>query len=111
MSVRELVKACQVEMRDTDIQPERAAVILAKLTALLGNCNAEIREADSAYAVVLLGYLDTEKKANRARILAETTPAYDRKREARDTKELVVEMVRSLKYCLRAAEEEMRLAR
>jgi hypothetical protein len=111
MSVRDMVKAIQVEMRDTDLQPDRAAVLLAKLTALLGNCNAEIREAESAYAVVLLNHLDTEKKANRARILAETSPEYDRKREARDTKELVIESIRSLKYILRAAEEEMRLAR
>jgi len=33
-----------------------------------------------------------------------------RKREARDTKELALEMIRSLKYYLRAKEEELRLA-
>jgi hypothetical protein len=111
VTVREMVAAIQVEVRDTDLMPERAAQLLAKLTALIGNCNAEIRAADMEYSAVLLEQLQTEGKANRARIVAEMTPAYHRKREARDTKELVVELVRSMKYILRAAEEEMRLAR
>ena len=111
MSVRELVGQMQREVRDTDLQPSRAAELLAKLTALLGNVNAEVREADMAFNVELLKCLQTDEKANRARIRAETTPEYSRKREARDTKELVVELVRSLKYVLRSAEEEMRLSR
>jgi hypothetical protein len=101
----------QAELRDTDVSPERACVLLAKLTALLGNCNDEIRRADAAYAVVLLRHLEGEEAANRAKIRAETTEEYERKREARDTKELVVELVRSLKYILRSQEEEMRLTR
>lgn len=108
MTVRDLVASIQKEMLG-DLQPERAAQLLSKATALLGNCNAEIREADALYAQVLLGCLNSEAKANRARIIAETTPEFQRRQEARDTKELVIEMVRSLKYILRAAEEEMRL--
>lgn len=110
MTVREMVAECQREMLG-DVSPERAAQLLSKMTALLGNCNAEIREADAQFAQVLLGCLNSEAKANRARIIAETTPEYQRKCEARDTKELVIEMVRSFKYILRAAEEEMRLSR
>ena len=63
-----------------------------------------------AYAIRLLQCLDAEEKANRAKIMAETTPEYSRKREARDVKELSLEMCRSLKYYLRAKEEELRLA-
>ena len=111
MSVRDLVKAMQREIRDTDLQPSRAAELLVKLTALMGNTNDEIREADAEYAHVLLALLESNEAANRARIRAETTPHFQRKREARDTKELVVELVRSLKYMLRSAEEEMRLTR
>ena len=112
MSVRDLIRQMQVEIRDTpDLQPSRAADLLTKLTALLGNCNDEIREADHAYAVVLLQFLDTNEAANRARIRAETSMPFVRKREARDTKELVIELVRSLKYFLKAKEEEMRLSR
>ncbi len=111
MTVRDIIRTMQVEIRDTDLQPARAAELLAKLTALMGNCNDEIRIADQAYAVCLLGHLEQEEKANRARIRAEISPEYARKREARDTKELVIELVRSLKYLLRSAEEEMRLSR
>lgn len=106
-----MIREMQREVRDTDLLPDRAAELLTKLTALLGNCNDEIREADHDFAVVLLGYLDSDEAANRARIRAETTPEHLRKREARDTKELVIELVRSLKYFLKAKEEEMRLSR
>lgn len=111
MTVRELIRSAQREIRDTDLQPDRAAELLMKLTALMGNCNDEIREADADYATVLLSFLQSDEAANRAKIRAETTPAYQRKREARDTKELVVELCRSLKYLLKAKEEEMRLTR
>ena len=110
-TVRGLVQQIQVEVRDSDLQPERAAQLLAKLTGLLASVNVEIRMADMDYSKVLLSFLDGEEAANRARIRAETTPEYLRKREARDTKEFVMEAIRSLKYILRAAEEEMRLAR
>lgn len=110
-TVRGMVAAAQVELRDSDLAPARARVLLVQLSALLGNCNDEIRRADAAYADVLLQHLDSETKANRARIRAEGTPEFQRKQEARDTKELVIELVRSLKYLLRSIEEEMRLAR
>lgn len=110
-SVRQLVAEMQTEIRETDIQPERARVLLTKLSSLLGNCNDEIRVADAEYASVLLEYLGTEDAANRARIKAETSPAYQRKRIARDTKELVVELVRSLKHYLRSVSDEMQLSR
>jgi len=109
-SVREFVHVIQREVRDTDLLPDRASSLLTQLSALLGNINDEIRAADMDYAVRLLSCLDSEETANRAKIRAETSPEYMRKREARDTKELALEMCRSLKYYLRAKEEELRLA-
>jgi hypothetical protein len=112
ITVRGLVRLIQVEVRDTpDLLPDRAAECLNRLTALIGNSNDEIRIADAEYAVVLLKHFQSEDAANRAKIRAETTPEYQRKREARDTKELATELIRSLKYYLRIKEEEMRLAR
>jgi Tfp pilus assembly PilM family ATPase len=112
MTVRDLVKAFQQEIQRTeDLQPDRAAELLNKLTALIGNVNDEIRAADSEYAVTLLHFLETEQKANRARIRAEISPEYRRKQEARDTKELVVELSRSLKYYLKAKQDEFQMAR
>lgn len=110
-TVRDMVAAMQREIRDSDLQPDRAAELLTKLTALMGNCNDELREADQQYAICLLGHFEQEEVANRAKIRAEISPEYQRKRQARDTKELVMELVRSLKYFLKAKEEEMRLTR
>jgi len=108
-TIRGMVRLIQVEVRDTpDLQPDRAAELLNKLTALLGNCNDSIREADLAYASVLIRHLDSEEAANRAKIRAETTPEYQRKREARDTKDLAVELIRSLKYYLKSKQDEYR---
>jgi hypothetical protein len=112
MTVRELVKSYQREVQQTaDLQPDRAAEVLMQLTALMGNIADEIREADSEYAVTLLHFLDNEKKANRARIRAEISPEFRRKQEARDTKELVVELTRSLKYYLKAKQDEYAMSR
>lgn len=112
MTVREMVKAIQVEARDAhDLQPDRAAELLMTLSALIGNVCDEIRAADAAYAAVLLAHLDSEEKANRARIRAETSPEYRRKQEARDTRELVTELSRSLKYFLRAKSGEYAMAK
>lgn len=109
MSVRELVKQAHQEMLRGDLTPERQREWQLKLTALLSNVQEEIREADALYAGVLLDVMRTESKANRARIVAETTPAYKRKREAHDLFALLMEMLRSLRQNMRSISDEMRL--
>ena len=111
MTVREMVKEIQAEVRGGDLVPARACALLNTLAALMGNCNDQIRACDGQYAQVLLCELETCDKANRAKIRAECSQAYQLKREARDTKELVVEMIGALKYAIRSQAEEMRLAR
>lgn len=101
----------QVEIRDYDLTPDRACVLLAKLTAILGNCHAELTDAEIAFNEVLLTHLDSEEAANRAKIRAETTPEYRRKREASDTAKLVIALTQSLKTIIRHQGEEMRLSR
>lgn len=108
-TVRELIRAAQKEVREsTDLQPDRAAQLLMQLSALLGNVSDSIREADANYAQVLLGCLNSEKHANRARILSETTDEYQRRQEARDMRELALELIRSLKVFLRCKQDELR---
>lgn len=111
MNVRDLIEGIRRELRDTDLQPDRAAELLTKLSALIGNCNDEIRVAQADYANVLLTFLNTEQKANRAKIRAELSPEYGRMRQAKDIKEVCIEMIGSLKYLVRSKMEEMRLAR
>lgn len=105
-----MVARIQGDLRTGALEPDMAREHLIQLTALLGNCLQEIRDADAAYAHVLLAHLESSEKANRAKIKAETSPEYQRKQEARDTRTLVEEMARSLKYYLRSQEEEMRLS-
>lgn len=111
MTIRERIGAIQKQLRDGALTPMLARESLVQLTALLGNCNDEQRAADHEYKLVLLGCLQSDEAANRARIRAEVTPQFQRAREAKDTVTLVVEMIRSCKSYLRSLDEEMRLSR
>jgi len=111
-SIRDFVKAIQKEMRESvDLLPDRASELLNQATALLGNCNDELRAADQAYKQILLHCLRTAEKANRAKIEAETSPQFARWQEARDTVKLTEQMIISLRQFLRTKEVEMRLSR
>jgi hypothetical protein len=109
MTIRSLIRELQAEVRDTDLQPDRASDILAKLSALYGNVLDEVRIADMAYSEVLLEALNGDEAANRAKIRAQVTPQYARFREAKDTEKLTLELIRSLKHFLRSKAEEMRM--
>jgi hypothetical protein len=111
VSIRERIKVIQRDLMDTGKTPETVRDAVVTLTALLGNVHNEQREADHEYKLVLLGCLQGDEAANRARIRAEVTPQYMRAREAKDTADLVVEMIRSCKAYLRSLDEEMRLSR
>lgn len=111
MTIRERIREAQRVCLSDELTPANARETLVQLSALYGNCLQEIREADHAYAVVLLSCLDASEAASRAKIRAETSPEYLRKREAHDTKDVALEMIRSLKVMLRSLDEEMRLAR
>ena len=108
-TIRDMVRAIQIELRDGEVAPSRARELLIELTALSGNCSTEMREADAHYNGVLLRMLDGEEAANRATIRAKATPEYARAREATDTYKLVMEMIRTLKKVLSSIEQEMRL--
>lgn len=111
-TVRSLLKDIQREvLEEADLLPARASELLNKSTALLGNCNDELRKADLEFKQILLDCLQKHETANRARIEAETSPQYVRRQEAQHTKELATEMIRSLRQFLRTAAEEMRLQR
>lgn len=111
VTIRERISEYQNEILKGDLLPDRAAEILTEISALLGNINDRIKDCDIAYSRVLLKHLETQEKANRAKIVAETSHEYEEKRTARDTKELAIEMMRSLKYFLRGKEDELRAGR
>jgi hypothetical protein len=112
MSVREMVTAARIEMRDSSaLTPGQVRELLARLTSLIGNVNAESRDRDIAYNVVLDSLRVELGSAAAARIKAGTTEEYRRAREAEDTKEEVLESVRSLKKWLESLDNEMKLTR
>ena len=85
--IRDQIKKIQNEVKDAqDLFPARASELLMTLSALLGNINDEIRDSEMKYI----------------------SPEYKRKIEARNTKELAIELMRSLKYFLRAREDEFK---
>ena len=104
---RDLIDSRRNEVaKATDLLPERASEILAELSALLGNVNDEIRFRDMEYNRKFLEIRQSEESAATAKIKAQTTEEYELMREARDTKEVMLEMIRSLKYFQRAKEQE-----
>ena len=106
------MRQIQAELRPgSDLTPHDAAEYRLHLSALLGSCLQEILEADMAYNRVLLQHLDGSEAASRAKIRAECTPEFQRRQEARNTKELVVEMSRALNKFLDGQREDMRLSR
>jgi len=110
MNIRQMIQKIQEELAKGNLMPERAAELLTQLAALLGNVNERILECDLAYNKILLFWLQNEAKANRAKVHAECTDEYRAKIEARNIKELTLEMIRSLKYLLKAKEEEKRVS-
>ena len=109
-TIRQLVRNMQVEIRDTNLTPDRAADMLVKLTAILGNVADEQRAADLALAHVKLELYQQHKAASRAKVFAEVTPEYARHREAKDCAVLAVELIRSLKRYLVTKTEERQWA-
>lgn len=110
-SVRERVKAIQKQLRDGAPSPEQARNALMILTGLSGNISEEYRAAEMEYKPVLLKFLQSGGAANRAKIEAECSGEYARLKEAKDTQELVKQMMVTCRAYLRSLDEEMRLSR
>jgi len=110
-SIRSIVREIQVECRDTEVHPQRAAEMLTTLTAILGNIGDELRQANLACDVKYLELFQTHKAANRAKLFLNVTSEYARKCEAVDTREEAKQLVITLRQVLRTAGDEMRLTR
>ncbi len=110
-SVREIIKEIQIEVGNPDMTPARASEILNILSSLLGNVNDNISAKQMIYNQVLLKKSDELKTVAKARLVAEASPFYSELLDAKNLRELVIEMMRSMKYFLKAKEQEFREAR
>lgn len=111
MTIRERIREVQKNLRDGALTPDMARESLVLLTALGGNVADEVRDAEKEYRIVLLTCFEKEETANRAKLRAEVSLEYGRYREAKDTAELVKQMVITCRAYLRSLDEEARLAR
>lgn len=109
-TIRGLVIKIEQEVRGGNLTPIRVAELIAMLSSLIGNCNEAIRKREMDYKRFLRACYDRETKANRAKIVAETSQEYEELQEAKDTKESVIEMMSSLKYLQRAVSDEMKFS-
>lgn len=109
MTVRDRIASIHSQQLRGQTTPTEAAQWLATLGALVGNVLQEIREAEADYNLVYVRHLDTEGKANRAKIRAELTEEYQRLRVARDLFKQVEHQMSTLKYLLKAHDTERRL--
>ena len=109
LTIRELIKQIRDEIfKSEDLLPDRAAELLAKLSALYGNCIDEVRKREMEYNKDRRMAYESEGKSNRAEILSKSSPSYEAWREAQDTAKLCLELVRGLKYFLKSKSEELR---
>jgi hypothetical protein len=111
VTTRERINKVASDMADGALTPDMAREALILLTALWGNCADDYREAELAYKPVLLTALQGGGAANRARMEAECSPEYARLRQAKDTTDLVKQLIVTCRAYLRSLDEEMRLAR
>lgn len=102
------ISAIQAQLADGALTPDLARESLVKLTALLGNVHDLQRKADHDYKLVLLGCMQSNKAANRARIEAECTSQFDEAEKAKNLAKLVLTTIQSLKQTMRSMDEEMR---
>ncbi len=111
MTIREQVLTVQKQLGNSAVTPDTVRMGLMTLTSLLWHVQKEQREADHEYKLVLLGCLQGDEAANRARIRAEVTPQHQRAQEAKHIGEFVIETIRSCKVYLKSLDEELRLSR
>ena len=111
MTIRDRIRSVQHNLLNGALTPDMARESLVLLTALSGNVADEVRAAESPYRVLLLTCYEREESANRAKMRAEVSTEYGRYREAKDTAELVKQMIITCRGYLRSLDEEARLAR
>lgn len=111
LTVRDRVRIIERAMLVGSLQPAQVREFLSVATALLGSVNREVTEADLAFNAFLAGCRRTCDTAAQARIEAEDSEQYRRKRQAEDEQANCEEIIRSLKVMLRSLDAEMHLAR
>lgn len=107
-TIRQLLNDYNTEIFNKDILPDRATEILRDISSLYGNILDKIKDTEVLYNIVLLGFLDSEKKANRAKIKAEITKEYQDLQDAINAEKIALQTIRSLNRFIDSKKEEIR---
>lgn len=91
-----------------DITPDRAVLLLQKLSALLGSVNEEWIVAEMKYNRLYEELTDTFEKVSEAKAKAKASPLYEEKLKAEGLIDSTRELMNSLKYTIRLRMEEGR---
>jgi hypothetical protein len=108
-TVRSLIGSIQVEVRDTEVDPGRAAELVTKLTVLYAAVLDVVTKREMEFNEVLSRLMDEDMPANRAKIRAQTTDEYQALREAQNVEKSTLQLIQSLKTLVKLRQEEMRL--
>lgn len=109
-TIRDIIKLESEELRYVEqLGPIKASEKLVKLASLLASLNAYIAEKRYWYNIKRQELLKEHGTAVKARIHAEATPEWKELNEAAAQGEALEEIIRSVKYYLRAAGEELKI--
>lgn len=109
VDVRKHIEDIRQEVLETDLQPGRAAELMAKLTSLYSNVLDELAADIFVFNKVEAGFVVTEPTAARAKALARATVQYSALLSSQHLEKSTLQMMQSLKALVKFKQEEMRL--
>jgi hypothetical protein len=95
----------------SDVSPERAVLLLQKLSALLGSVNQEWVEAEMNYNRYFEEMTNKFEKISEARAKAKASKEFESKLRAEGLQEVTRELINSLKYVIKIKVEELKESR
>ena len=108
-SIREIIAQKALLLRDVDtLGPGKAAEELVALSSILSSLNKEISDCRYWFNLKRLDLLKEHGSFTKATVYAEASQEYKDWKDREVQKDAVVEMIRSVKYYLRGAEQEMK---
>ena len=111
-TIRDIIRLKSETLREVEkIGPQKASEELVNLSSLLSSLNAYISDKNYAYNVKYQDLLLEHTVAAKAKIHAEASLEWKELDAAKMQKEALKELIGSLKYYCRAAEEEKRISR
>lgn len=112
-NIREIINGYRDRITTSeDLKKDEASQMLIELSAYVGNINEEIVNRESSYWRAFKVILDQPKMGfEKAKVYANATTEYDNLNEAKRYLETTTEMIRTLKYRLRALDDEFGVAK